>query len=271
MNPDYLLARIVRRFLPEKITRFLLRRGWIIKPGLETREPAAAAERYAQMLADHGETLTGKRVLVFGYGGRFAIGVELLRLGAAQVVMTDLFAPPDDRRNDHLLPEFSEYLRREDGRVVPYGGALSLRHGDIRSMRFNLPEESFDLVVSTSVYEHLDDVEGITRALASLLKPGGSFIAFVDLRDHFFKYPFAMLTFRSGTWKRWLNPTSNLNRLRCRDYRRIMEPNFSTMEWTVLERDLVKFISAKAKILPEFLTGDDEVDAITQISVFARR
>lgn len=271
MKPDYLIARIIRRALPESVTRFLLRHGWIIKPGLETREPTAAAKRYANMLEEHGETLTGKRVLVFGYGGRFSIGIELLQLGAAAVVMTDLFAPPDDRRNDHLLPEFSMYLERVDGRVVPYSDKLTLRHGDIQNMQFNLPEEAFDLIVSTSVYEHLDDVDGITGALANLLKPGGCFIAYIDLRDHFFKYPFAMLSFNERAWKRWLNPTSNLNRNRFKDYERILNPYFSSIEFSILERDLSNFLVTKPDILPEFLTGDDQIDAITQISVFAHR
>lgn len=271
MKPDYLIARIIRRTLPESVTRFLLRHGWIIKPGLETREPTAAAKRYANMLEEHGEILSGKRVLVFGYGGRFSIGIELLQLGAAEVVMTDLFAPPDDRRNDHLLPEFSMYLEREDGRVVPCSDYLTLRHGDIRNMQSNLPGESFDLIVSTSVYEHLDDVDGITRALSNLLKPGGCFIAYIDLRDHFFKYPFAMLTFNEKVWKSWFNPTSNLNRYRFKDYQRILNPYFTSIEFSILERDLPNFQEIKKEILPEFLSGDDQIDAITQMVVFARR
>lgn len=271
MKPDYVIARIIRRALPESFTRFLLRHGWIIKPGLETREPTTAAKRYANMLEEHGESLTGKRVLVFGYGGRFSIGIELLQLGAAAVVMTDLFAPPDDRRNDHLLPEFNMYLERIDGRVVPHSDNLTLRHGDIRYMQFNLPEEAFDLVVSTSVYEHLEDVSGITTALANLLKPGGCFIAYIDLRDHFFKYPFAMLTYKESIWRQWLNPTSNLNRYRFEDYQRILKPHFSSIDWNIIERDLPNFLSTKQKILPEFLSGDDQMDAITQISVFACR
>ncbi len=106
MNLIYIFARLVRHFLPEGVTRALLRNNVLIKPGLETREPAEAAARYQQVLAQFGRTLQGKHILVFGYGGRYAIGVELLRLGAARVTLTDLFAPPDDRRNDHLLPEF---------------------------------------------------------------------------------------------------------------------------------------------------------------------
>ena len=118
MNLKYIFLRRIRRILPETITRSLLRRGIFIKPGLETREPHEAALRYRDALREKGIHLQGKHILVFGYGGRFAIGVELLRLGAAHVTLTDLFAPPDERRNDFLLPEFSDYLERVNGLVA---------------------------------------------------------------------------------------------------------------------------------------------------------
>ena len=44
-NPSYLIPRLARHFMPSGATRFLLRRGWMIRPGLETRDPDAAARR----------------------------------------------------------------------------------------------------------------------------------------------------------------------------------------------------------------------------------
>ncbi len=166
VNLKYMFLRVVRHFLPEKITRSLLRRGIIIRPGLETREPEQAAARYDTDLKKHHRTLTGKRILVFGYGGRFAIAVELLKLGVAHVTLTDLFAPPDDRRNDYLLPENSAYLQSIRGQTTPRAEYITLLHGDIRETSKTYQSEKFDLVVSTSVYEHLDDVDGITEALS---------------------------------------------------------------------------------------------------------
>lgn len=269
MNLIYIAARVVRHFLPEGVTRMLLRQSMVIKPGLETREPAQAAARYQQVITNHGKELQGKHILVFGYGGRYAIGVELLRLGAAKVTMTDLYAPPDDRRNDHLLPEFIDYLERKDGKVIPKGDRLILAHGDIREISRASSGAMYNYIVSTSVYEHLSDVDGITSALSHLLKPDGCFIAFIDLRDHFFKYPFEMLTFSESIWRHWLNPTSHLNRLRLRDYQRVIDRKFTLTKWQVLETDLPEFLKIKSRILPEFLTGDDEIDAVTQAMLFA--
>jgi len=130
------------------------------------------------------------------------------------------------------------------------------------------------LVVATDVVgkmvEHLDDVEGITSALAALTRPDGLHIHFVDLRDHFFKYPFEMLKYSEHVWRNFLNPTSNLNRYRFNDYKRVFESNFVKVEFTVLERLMEEFHKAKDRIRPEFKTGKDDVDAVTLIHVVAR-
>lgn len=265
MNLKYIILRLVRHFLPESITRFLLRRGLIIRPGLETREPASAVTRYRDALALRGSTLTGKRVLVFGYGGNFAVGAELLRAGARHVVLLDRFAPPDDRRNRELVRAYPDYFSLRGDQVLTNESLLTLIHDDVKNVRV----EKFDLVLSSSVYEHLDDVDGLTAALAALTAPSGIHVHYVDLRDHYFKLPFEMLKFSERTWKNWLNPTSNLNRFRLRDYQRVFEKYFSKAEINVLAREPDAFAKAKSKIRTEFLTGDEAHDTVTLIEVIA--
>lgn len=270
MNLRYLTLRLIRHFLPEGITRFLLRRGWIIRPGMETRDPAGAVARYQETLAECSESLTGKRILVFGYGGNFAVGAELLKAGARHVVLLDRFAPPDNRRNTQLLSPYPEYFRVENGMVKPVSEFITLIHDDIKNV-VSSGIEKFDMVVSTSVFEHLDDVSGLTAALAALTRPDGAHIHFVDLRDHYFRLPFEMLKFSESVWKNWLNPTSNLNRFRLRDYQRAFESLFADVEIQVLERDPLAFAKAESRIRPEFLTGDDDHDSVTLIRVTARK
>ena len=280
MNLRYLTLRLVRHFLPEPVTRFLLRRGWIIRPGMETRDPAGAVTRYSAALAERGQSLSGRRVLVFGYGGNFAVGAELLKAGARHVTLLDRFAPPDNRRNSELLTAYPNYFRLENGQVRPVSEYIALIHDDVKnlastrnpvSVRNRVSNEQYDVVVSTSVFEHLDDVQGLTAALAALTQPDGAQVHFVDLRDHYFKLPFEMLTFSERTWKTWLNPTSNLNRFRLRDYRRVFESLFDEVDIQVLERDLPAFTKASPRIRPEFLTGDPDHDSVTLIRVVVRR
>ena len=46
MNIKYLALRILRHIMPEALARFLLKRRWIIRPGLESSDPSAAVEQY---------------------------------------------------------------------------------------------------------------------------------------------------------------------------------------------------------------------------------
>jgi len=255
--------------MPESVARFLLKRRWIIRPGLESSDPFSAVEQYNTGLSVYGKSIKGKRVLVFGYGGRFAVGVELLRKGAAHVVLCDHFVLLDKERNLELLPDYADYLIVENDNVKPRSEFITLLHGDIRESLIQKQIAEVDYILSTSVYEHLDDVKGITNALAKLTAPNGSHLHFVDLRDHYFKYPFEMLAFSERVWKNFLNPTSNLNRFRLTNYREVFDAYFRRVDITVLNRQEDEFRAARLRIRPEFLAGDETVDSVTLIHVFA--
>lgn len=148
---------------------------------------------------------------------------------------------------------------------------MTLLQADIRQIPLSADFPPADVVVSSSVYEHLDDVDGITRSLAALTKSDGLHIHYVDLRDHFFKYPFEMLAYSESLWRGWLNPTSNHNRFRLWDYRRAFERYFEKVEIQILERDEAAFTKARPRIRPEFISGDLQDDSVTLILVIASR
>lgn len=255
--------------MPEGMARFLLKHRWIIRPGLESSNPMAAVEQYMNGLEQHGKSVTGQRVLVFGYGGRFAVAVELLQRGASHVVLCDHYVLLDRERNQGLLPKYQKYLHKTHGEVLPRPEYITLIHGDIRDEKMSAEIPSADLVLSTSVYEHLGDVEGITAALARLTAPHGAHLHFVDLRDHYFKFPFEMLAYSDTVWRNFLNPTSNLNRYRLPDYRAVFGKYFGDVKVNILGRLEEEFRSMKSRIRPEFLTGDEAVDSVSLISIFS--
>jgi hypothetical protein len=265
----YIILRLVRHFMPEGVARFLLKHRLIIRPGLESSDPLAAVNQYVHTLSLGNKSIAGKRVIVFGYGGRFAVGVELLRQGASHVVLCDHFVLIDRERNLELLPGYDDYLVMNQGDVKPRPEYITLLHGDIRDEMIQSQITEVDHVLSISVFEHLDDVDGITRALARLTAEQGSHLHFVDLRDHYFKLPFEMLTFSETIWKKFLNPTSNLNRFRLPDYRRVFESCFQKVEIVVSGRNEAEFQTARPRIRPEFLTGDDSVDSVGLIYIVA--
>jgi len=269
LNIRYLLLRLIRHFTPEGVARFLLKRRWLIRPGLESSDPLAAVDQYINTLAQHEKSIQGQRVLVFGYGGRFAVGVELLKQGASHVVLCDHFVLLDQERNLELLPKYDEYLHLVNGEVLPRPEHITLLHGDIRDDEIQAQIPAVDLVLSTSVYEHLGDVDGITSALAKLTIPQGTHLHFIDLRDHYFKYPFEMLSFSKNIWVNFLNPTSNLNRFRLKDYEKIFKSYFKKTDTTVLQRQEYEFQKARARIRSEFLIGDETVDSVTLIYILA--
>ena len=271
LNLPYLFPRFIRHFLPERIVRVLLLRGVIIKAGLETSDPTNAVQRYAEALSEYGLSFENKRVLVFGYGGRFDIGFELLKQGAKHVVLCDKYASPDEAHNRSVFGGEGKYFSLEQAGLRPRQEWITLFEGDIRDVHARNIIEPVDIVLSSSVYEHVDDVEGITRALALLTKPDGINIHYVDLRDHFFKYPFEMLRFSEKTWRNLLNPSSNHNRYRLWNYRQAFEACFNNVSIEILARDSEAFRRIQPFILARFLSGNADENDVTLIRVIANR
>lgn len=269
MNFQYLILRLIRHFIPEDAARLLLKMRWIIRPGLESSDPLAAVDQYVKALAKYQKSIVGQRVLVFGYGGRFAVGAELLRRGASHVILCDHFVLLDEERNRELLPLYGDYLVAQDDEIKPRSEYITLLHGDVREELVQSKIAEVDCVLSTSVFEHLDDVSGITSALAKLTAPQGCQLHFVDLRDHYFKYPFEMLAFSEKVWRNFLNPTSNLNRFRVNDYQNVFDAYFNNVEIIVIQRNISEFQLARPRIRPEFLTGNENVDSVSLIYVLA--
>ena len=269
MNLAYLVPRLIRHFLPEKLVRTLLLRNIIIHPGLETDNPFAAVKRYVEVLAERGLSLQGKRVLVFGYGGRFDIGFGLLKEGAAHVILCDKYAPPDEAHNRRMFSSEEKYFLMEKKGLRPRPEWITLLEADIRDGNVTRKIEPVDFVISSSVYEHVDDVEGITRALAGLTKPDGLQIHYIDLRDHFFKYPFEMLRYSEDTWRKWLNPSSNHNRYRLWNYRSAFEACFEQVEIKILASEENAFRKLMPHIRPEFISNNLDENFASLILVIA--
>jgi hypothetical protein len=260
---DYLALRVVRHYMPERIVHLLLHRGVIIRPGIETRAPAAAFRRFMDAIETAGETVLGRRMLIFGYGGRLDVAVALLGAGARHVVLVDPYAAPLPITRS-VAAEGSPFLDRSGPTPVPLPGMITVIHGPLGQYLSNR-DDPVDIVLSNSVFEHVSDVAGAVRELAQATAAGGRHFHFIDLRDHFSRHPFEMLCYSESTWRRFLNPGSNLNRLRVWDYERLFSVAFQHVSVQVRESQLAAFRAVQSRIRPEFLTGDEQRDAVTQI------
>ncbi|MCH8289411.1 MAG: hypothetical protein IID12_09955 [Candidatus Marinimicrobia bacterium] len=267
MNFHYITARIIRRLIPRTVTDFLRNRSIIFHPGIETSDPEYACSRYLSALEAHGWGFKQKTVTVFGYGGSYGLAAELLNAGARHVGLIDLHERTNPRSNKNTYLKYAEYFNLSGSDVEPKTEYISLSHGNILNDNIDLP--SADILLSSSVLEHVDQLDKVVKALKLLTKTDGIQLHRIDLGDHFRKYPFEMLTYSSFVWNNFLNPPSNLNRLRIDDYKESFEKFYTDTKITIEGGDPEKFHKVREKIKPKFLTGSDERDSVLGITLFA--
>ena len=264
---EYWTMRSLRRATPQQVVDFLLDKGLFIKPGFGTSAPRMLAEDYAERAGRLGIPVSGSTSLVVGFGGGYGIGVHLLELGAERVVLQDPFAPERIHRDLALPPELRDRYFAPSGAIKDERLVVVREH--VHQYAARAPE-SVDLIFSSSVLEHVSDLQSLARGCKTLMRSGGANIHSVDLRDHYFRYPFEMLCYSETTWHRFLNASNNLSRLRIPDYRRIFDACFDRVAIEPFEWLRDEFHSCKHRIRPEFLTGDDEIDAAARVWLEAR-
>ncbi|HEY59763.1 MAG TPA: hypothetical protein G4N92_03610 [Anaerolineae bacterium] len=271
MNIPYLIPRIIRHFLPDNIVNFLLKKQLIIAPGIETKAPQEAFKQYIEKLDRHEFDLNHKKVMIFGYGGNLATACLLLGAGAGQVILCERKGFPQSSIDPQLAAQYSNYFKFRNNSIKPKPEYIQVFHQDLHQLAQSYALPPIDLVLSFSVYEHLINPEMITKELAWVIKIDGAQIHFIDLRDHYFKYPFEMLCYSKRTWQTWLNPTSNLNRMRMVDFEKLFRTYFTKVEISIDNRDETAFLANEGRIRDEFKTGDRKKDSVTRISVFAAK
>lgn len=148
------------------------------------------------------EQLRGQRILEVGPGETFGVALQFLAAGARQVVCVDKFFPKrDPGREDALYDTLGALLGKEHRALVesvretarqvrtatpldPDAPLVLLSGLSLSAAGPRLDPASFDLIVSRSVLEHLDEPEQGFVVMDVILKPGGQMIHTVDFRDH---------------------------------------------------------------------------------------
>lgn len=155
--------------------------------------------------------LAGKSVLEIGPGDNLGVALLFLASGAERVACLDRFySLRDERRQREIYlalrnslsaaeREVFERVVRFSGEAVKFDGVSLTEHyghGAEDADKVFAPE-SFDVIVSRSVLEHVADLDKTLYSLNSVLRPGGLMIHKVDFRDHglFSAYGYHPLTF----------------------------------------------------------------------------
>ena len=141
--------------------------------------------------------LREKRVLEIGPGDNFGVALKFLIAGARQVVCLDKFySKRDTEQQIRIYRQMRTYLHDKE-RLI-YDSILNLEGGiTINAEKLHyihgvgieeadkiLEPDSFDLIVSRAVIEHLYNPDAAFSVMNRLLKSGGYMIHKIDLRDH---------------------------------------------------------------------------------------
>ena len=156
------------------------------------------------------DLLRDKRILEIGPGDNVGVALKFLGTGAKQVVCLDKFFSKYDWEQQSKIYQslrdqcsegekqiFDEVIDLENG-LKAGSQKLSYLYGSgIEEAEKILEPESFDLIVSRAVFEHLYNPDSAFSVMSRLLKPGGYMLHKIDFKDHgvFSKHKHHPLTF----------------------------------------------------------------------------
>jgi SAM-dependent methyltransferase len=168
--------------------------------------------------------LQDKSILEIGPGDNVGIAIKFLVAGAKQVVCLDkFFSMQDWEQQCSIYQALREQLNSDEQQI--FDDVIDLEHGIVGD-RFIVPPdlsrsktnssklvymygsgieeaeelfepESFDLIISRAVFEHVYDPDAAFSVMHTLLKPDGYMLHKIDFRDHgiFSKHKHHPLTF----------------------------------------------------------------------------
>lgn len=171
------------------------------------------------------------RIAEIGPGDNFGVALLLLTHGAEEVDAIDRFY---SKRDHDAQWKIYSALCSEEGVENPFLGdpgeitlhGLGYHPGVAAEEFFASRKEYYDVILSRAVLEHLFDPIGALHDMAESLKPGGSLIHRIDLRDHGMfpnHHPLTYLTINEIIYRRMTNESGRPNRILIHRYREWLE------------------------------------------------
>lgn len=196
------------------------KRAWTLAESLEYID--AEFQGYLRYTGLTQSDLCGQRVLELGPGDNFGIALRFLAAGASEVVCLDRFIAWRDADRERalysaLLASLQDAERKALEHIVLSDGTLDMNgrlrtvHGvGIEESQAVLEPDSFNLIVSGAVLEHLNASDAAFSAMDRVLAPSGRMVHTVDLSDHgMFGPPGGTLTFLTVSERVYRRMTRN--------------------------------------------------------------
>ncbi len=279
-NLRYIAYRFLRRWVPPGLTYALASRD---KTTPETIGDDAWL--YARILQEQDIPLTGAKVLEIGPGTYNPFSALLFKLGVRKVHLQEPFV----RDLQPLkLKQRMQYFWDHGPEAIPNAPDLEEIIGDdgFKPEKVHLyagmadklpcPDSSQNLVLSSLVLQFVPNMSEVFDECRRVLREGGYMLHIIDLRDHYFRYPFEMLTFSRRVWEKYLTSLKGgrgyHNRLRILDYEELCRKvGFESIVLKPLGRDSEAYARVKPKLHPDFKAYSEKDMSVTMVALLARK
>lgn len=270
MNWKYVLLRFVRRSIPDSWFFVVMKLA-----GLDNTSESSPDEAFADWQAyaeRQGLSFEGKHVYEIGSGRYAKLALRMLAAGARRVSMVDPFAVGlDDPTHQAILQADCAKLGLNFPDAID---RLQVINTDVLALPPSELDDCPDFIISKSVLEHLHDPARVLQRCYEWLRPGGVTFHIVDLRDHYFSYPYEMLTFSQNAWDRWLNPKGgfHLNRWRLPSYLDAMkQAGFAHVHYEPIVQDPDGLTAVLPRLDRSFRSVSPEVLSILMIHLYGEK
>lgn len=258
----YLVPRVIRRkCFPTDIPRGLS--AWIpgYRANLGTLSCAEVVNCYQPFLTSRlgADWPRNRHLLEIGIGATNSSAYEMAALGAASAIAFEPFIKLETELDSALLAECAK-------RHTLAPEAITSKVRRLTSLD-TVPDAAVDLILSSSVLEHVSDMDALARDLRRVLAPGGAMLHLVDYRDHFFRFPYNHLLWSDAVWDEWLNP-GDLPRWRISDHVQCFERHGFRVEILQTKQLEQEFEKVRDRIHPRFAAYDTQALTTTFGALF---
>ena len=281
-RPAYLIPRLARRFTPERLAvRLLSKRSLPVEKLYEVN--TRAYFRGLELTEGENPFVNGTApvILEAGTGVYNPASAPLLRAGASKIILLEPYQA-DAIDVDRFRERAGAFLTLADEdeafplpRVEEPGDPLDRVEFSGRLWEdTGLPDDAVDFVFSISVLEHLRNPEAVLDETRRILRPGGWLISTVDMRDHYFKYPWEMLKYSERQWRLLTTQRGGsgyLNRWRIDKWRQALEERGFRVTVETTQHFDSSILDERPLLDPAFRGLDDTSLRTAQALVAARK
>lgn len=273
----------IARFMPKSYLRITQQTG----RGSNEGHPEEIAAYFGQCFDDYckilgkeecdiGNTLRGKRVLEYGPGDLAGVALLFYAHGAEQVICVDHFpmmrlSAKNKAVIQCLINGLDEEVRnRAEAAIIRSNGEIEGFLPDaisylIRPNGLAAMDEAFDIIISRSVLEHVNNLKESFNDMYFCLKPGAIAVHKVDLKSHGLHQDNQLdfLTWSPFLWRLMYSAKGVPNRWRIDTYRRlIVSTGFNCELITNTQEAEIEEIRQVRSLLPPLFESLSDADLL---------